>query len=109
MFFMPESPYYLISKGKDKEAMKALMWLRGSKNVTEEYEEMKISFREQEAVGSTGFGTLLSDRIYLEPFIIMLLLMFFQQFSGINAVLFYLKVSVRLRMVKIVKIYEEKY
>ena len=26
MFFMPESPYYLIGKGKEEEALKSLQW-----------------------------------------------------------------------------------
>ena len=32
MFFMPESPFYLVSKNKESEAMKSLVWLRGHAN-----------------------------------------------------------------------------
>ena len=93
MFFMPESPYYLITKGKDKEAAKALQWLRGSENVNDELEDFKREVREQKQIGSVSYIKLLSDGVYLRPFLIVMALMFFQQFSGINAVLFYLKVN----------------
>jgi hypothetical protein len=29
MFFMPETPYYLITKGKVEQAEKSMSWLRG--------------------------------------------------------------------------------
>jgi SP family facilitated glucose transporter-like MFS transporter 8 len=32
-FFVPESPYYLLAKGKREEATKALQWLRGQSRV----------------------------------------------------------------------------
>ena len=92
MFFMPESPYYLITKGKDEEALKALQWLRGSENVKDELEEFKREFRDQKQLGNISYVDLLTDGVYLRPFLIVMALMFFQQFSGINAVFFYLKV-----------------
>ena len=91
MFFMPESPYYSITKGKDAEALKSLQWLRGSENVQEEVEEFKREYREQKSLGSLSYVKLVTDAVYLRPFLIVMALMFFQQFSGINAVLFYLK------------------
>ena len=29
LFMMPESPVFLLSKGREKEARKSLQWLRG--------------------------------------------------------------------------------
>jgi hypothetical protein len=92
MFFMPESPYYLVTKNRDDEAKKSLIWLRGTDNVKEELEDLKRSHREQLSLGNVTYLDIFSKRIYLEPLAIMTLLMFFQQFSGVNAVLFYLKV-----------------
>ena len=93
MFFMPESPYYLVAKGKDAQALKCLQWLRGSENAKNVLEEVKREFSEQKLIGSVSYVNLLTDAVYLRPFLIVMALMFFQQFSGINAVFFYLKVS----------------
>ena len=30
VIFMPESPFYLVGKNRDNEALKSLIWLRGS-------------------------------------------------------------------------------
>ncbi|CAG7825446.1 unnamed protein product, partial [Allacma fusca] len=40
MFFMPDTPRYLLMKGKDQEARKALKWLRGAE--TDEQIEPEI-------------------------------------------------------------------
>ena len=93
MFFMPESPYYLVAKGKNDQALKSLQWLRGSENAKDVLEDVKREFRAQKLIGSVSYVNLLTDSVYLRPFLIVMALMFFQQFSGINAVFFYLKVS----------------
>ena len=98
MFFMPESPYYLVAKGKDAQALKCLQWLRGSENAKDVLEEVKREFREQKLIGSVSYVNLFTDSVYLRPFLIVMALMFFQQFSGINAVFFYLKVSSNLNI-----------
>ena len=103
MFFMPESPYYLITKGKDAEALKTLQWLRDSENVNDALEELKSECKDQKSLGNLSYVKLLTDAVYLRPFLIVMALMFFQQFSGINAVLFNLKVrlfSINFRFVK---------
>lgn len=88
---MPDSPYFLISKGKEGEALKALQWLRGTTEVKGELEELKRSHRAQLLLGDVSYLDLVKKQVYLKPFLIMIALMFFQQWSGINAVLFYLK------------------
>ena len=96
MFFMPESPYYLVAKGKDAQALKCLQWLRGSENAKNVLEEVKREFSEQKLIGSVSYVKLLTDAVYLRPFLIVMALMFAQQFSGMNAITFYLKVSSNL-------------
>ncbi len=103
MFFMPESPVYLISKGKEEEAKKSLHWLRGTENVGEEIEVLKQSQKAQESTGRVGILGLFKSREYFEPWLIMIIFMFFQQFSGINAVIFYLKVTFHCPLIIILK------
>ena len=88
---MPESPYYLIMRGKDAEARKALQWLRGNDyNIDGDFKELEDTFKQQEAIGTVSVKEFFTKGVYLKPAMIMLALMFFQQYSGINAVVFYL-------------------
>ncbi|KAG8142036.1 hypothetical protein E2320_006670 [Naja naja] len=48
LFFMPDSPRFLISKGKEDEALCALRWLRGQDvDYWWEYDQIKASVQEQ--------------------------------------------------------------
>lgn len=90
MFFMPESPFYLVQKQRDDQAKSALQWLRGPwYNITKEYEELKEAHRQEQETGSIKWTEILTQAKYLKPLLIVLGLMFFQQFSGINVVIFY--------------------
>ncbi len=91
MFMMPESPYYLVTKGKEQEARKALQWLRGKQyDIDDEYSEMVETHQRQQEIGTISLKDFCTKGVYLKPGLIMIALMFFQQYSGINAVLFYL-------------------
>ena len=94
MFFMPETPYYLITKNKEHEAKKSLQWLRGMENVNNELNELKRAYSEQNKLGKVSYMSLITNKVYFKPFFIMNALMFIQQFSGVNAVMFYLKVPI---------------
>ncbi|OTF73799.1 Facilitated trehalose transporter Tret1-like protein [Euroglyphus maynei] len=88
MFFMPESPSWLMSKGKLSEATQSLLRLRGHNSDT----ELEMRMLQQAEIDKQGEGFKFSSysrRPHLMPFILALLLMLFQQFSGINAVMFY--------------------
>ncbi|RXG61007.1 Facilitated trehalose transporter Tret1 [Armadillidium vulgare] len=88
MIFCKESPYYLLSKGKDKEAEEALRFFRGKDydGIESELHTIRESLEESRKKKAT-FSDLMKPHI-LKPFLMSLGLMFFQQFSGINAVLF---------------------
>ena len=46
--FMPNSPRFLLSQGKDDKALASLCWLRGKDtDYTREYEQIKDSVRKQ--------------------------------------------------------------
>ncbi|EEB19066.1 sugar transporter, putative [Pediculus humanus corporis] len=89
LFFMPETPFYLISKNKKNLAEKSLKWLRGNL-VNVELELNKIEVEVTEAAQNKGtFKDLISKKSNVNALVISLGLMLFQQLCGINAVIFY--------------------
>jgi len=50
--FMPNSPRFLLSQGKEDEALRSLCWLRGKDtDYAQEYEQIKDSVRKQVRTG----------------------------------------------------------
>lgn len=90
MFLIPETPRWFVSKGKEERARRALQWLRGKKaDVEPELKGIVKSHCEAERHASQNAIFDLLKRSNLKPLMISLGLMFFQQLSGINAVIFY--------------------
>lgn len=87
--FMPESPVYLMTIGKRTQAEDAIRWFRGKNyNVTPVIEEIQHTI-DATAGKESSVADLFKTRGNLRAFISSLGLMLFQQFSGINAVIFY--------------------
>ncbi|EFA10060.1 facilitated trehalose transporter Tret1-2 homolog [Tribolium castaneum] len=84
----PETPYYLISRDRIDKAEESLMKLRGRSRsvVSKEIIHMQSSMN-QESKGS--FGDLFKTKANRKALAISVILMSFQQFSGISAILFY--------------------
>lgn len=86
MFFMPETARWLLAHNKEERAERTLTWLRGPNvKIEGEIKEIKESFDHQEKM---SFREFLNPSI-LRPFCISMALHFFQQTTGINAVMFY--------------------
>ena len=78
------------STGKDSDARRSLLFLRGPKfNVDTELEDIRQQVKASRLVDSVGVGSLVVRREYLVPSLISIMLMFLQQFSGITAILPY--------------------
>src|SRR6185437_15774938 len=85
ILFMPESPTWLIKKGKVSEATEAMLFLYGNNpDVIVPSPSNSIETPEEKARFSDLF-----KRESWHPLLLCLGLMFFQQTSGINAILFY--------------------
>lgn len=87
--FILESPTYLVMKERSQQATKSLKWLRGDQyDPTEEIAELQNDIEERKAQTLT-FTQAMSRKTTIRGLVISLGLMFFQQVSGINAVIFY--------------------
>ena len=92
MLSMPESPFYLVRKNCEDDALKSLIWLRGSNvDVNSELEDLKKSYKKQRESPAFSYAKLFTEGVYFKPFIVALALFFNLQFSGVNAVYFNLK------------------
>ncbi|KAM3959838.1 facilitated trehalose transporter Tret1 [Aphomia sociella] len=88
-WWMPETPQYLLAKNRRRDAEKALRWLRGpDADLSGELEDMQKEV-DDASRQRAGILSIFSHRTSRMAFICSLGLMFFQQFSGINAVIFY--------------------
>lgn len=84
MMLAPASPRWLITRGRDDDARKVLSSLRGTEQIAcLEFNEIKASLAQQEG----GIGIVM--RSARRPMVVLLILTFFQVFTGINAVVYY--------------------
>ncbi|XP_063991877.1 facilitated trehalose transporter Tret1-like [Diachasmimorpha longicaudata] len=97
--FMPESPIYLLRKGKVAEARKSLMWLRSCDKTTVERELSQLQQSLQEIVESTKTPTLkdlFRDRATIKAFIIASGLFIGQHVTGYTIVVTYATLMFKL-------------
>lgn len=88
MLFTYETPRWLFSKGREHEGIHVLKILRGpNAKIAKEIDRTRHALRRTYSVAEQ-FQEFKKRSVYL-PFVIVLFLMFFQQFSGINAAVFY--------------------
>ncbi|KRY83453.1 Solute carrier family 2, facilitated glucose transporter member 3 [Trichinella pseudospiralis] len=88
--FCPESPKYLISHGNNMEKIqKDLQKLRQVENVDSEIEAIQYEMNAAAATPKVLFLDMFRDRVLRWALFISIMMMFSQQFSGINAVIFY--------------------
>lgn len=95
---MPESPQYLVAKGKNDEAKKSLQFLRGK--AYDPNAELLEFEREHELSQANPVSTrsALLRKSTIRALVISIGLMFFQQMSGINVVIFYVSDIFRVKL-----------
>ncbi len=86
LFFLPDSPRWLLLKGRETEAVKALTKLRGN-SYHAELAEIKQTLNSEK--DKTSNWALLFNKKHLPLIAIAVLVMMFQQLSGINAIIYY--------------------
>uniref|UniRef100_A0A8C8IDN3 Solute carrier family 2, facilitated glucose transporter member 8 n=1 Tax=Oncorhynchus tshawytscha TaxID=74940 RepID=A0A8C8IDN3_ONCTS len=88
MCFMPETPRFLLSQGKRREAEEAVRFLRGP-DAPAEWECARIEDASDDQVSFVlGMADLKDPGVY-KPLGVGIMLMLFQQLTGINAIMFY--------------------
>ncbi|KYB25889.1 facilitated trehalose transporter Tret1 [Tribolium castaneum] len=87
--FQPETPAFCLRRGRYDDALKALVKLRGPCEGNEsELAEIEGSLKES-LESSVSFSQTFRKKANVKALVIAFALMFFQQFSGINAVILY--------------------
>ncbi|XP_006863780.1 PREDICTED: solute carrier family 2, facilitated glucose transporter member 6 isoform X2 [Chrysochloris asiatica] len=87
--FMPNSPRFLLSRGRNEEALKALTWLRGAHtDVHWEFEQIRDNIQRQSS--RISWAETRDPHVY-RPIAIALLMRFLQQLTGITPILVYLQ------------------
>uniref|UniRef100_A0A8D0RUJ1 Solute carrier family 2, facilitated glucose transporter member 6 n=1 Tax=Sus scrofa TaxID=9823 RepID=A0A8D0RUJ1_PIG len=87
--FMPNSPRFLLSRGRDSEALQALTWLRGADaDIRWEFEQIQDNVRKQSSRMSWAEAR---DPHMYRPITIALVMRFLQQLTGITPILVYLQ------------------
>ncbi|KAM6912424.1 solute carrier family 2, facilitated glucose transporter member 2 [Xenentodon cancila] len=86
----PESPRYLyILHGKEQEAQKSLLRLKGAYDPTPDLEEMKREKEEADKEPSVSIRSLVCSSVYRQQLFVALMMHLSQQLSGINAIFYY--------------------
>ncbi|KAK5616670.1 hypothetical protein CRENBAI_001835 [Crenichthys baileyi] len=90
--FLPESPRWLLQKGRSQEARQVLGRVRGNQNIEEEYDTIRASIEEEGKEAGSGGVVILRILSYgptRRALIVGCGLQMFQQLSGINTVMYY--------------------
>ncbi len=84
---IPETPRWFIQNGKNRDATKALHWLRGKDaNIDDEFKEIERNIASQPE--KFHISDIRLSR-YFKPLILAVILHIFQKFVGVNAIEFY--------------------
>ncbi|CAG9827983.1 unnamed protein product [Diabrotica balteata] len=86
--FMPESPYWLVMKGKEEEARKSLKFLKRKEHIDEDYIQLKKDV-ERQMSDQKGLKSLIKTKSSRRGLLACIFLRFSQQLGGLNVFMAY--------------------
>ncbi|XP_046974135.1 facilitated trehalose transporter Tret1-like [Vanessa cardui] len=89
LFFLKETPLWLISKGKIDKGIKSFIWFRG--RGAEEEAELKLVLQRQNEKTDKYLMKDIFSVSFIKPFCTAILLAIVTQFNGVNSITFYAK------------------
>ena len=99
MPFLPETPRLLCSHDRKDEAVTVLARLMNTAAQDEQVQFIKIEMEEslesEQQQGADAFKDILNDKTDLKPMVrlpLYIFIQFFQQFSGVNVVVFFVTI-----------------
>ncbi|GAP72676.1 arabinose-proton symporter [Candidatus Symbiothrix dinenymphae] len=88
IIFLPETPRWLFNNGRSEESLKILKRIESEQNALNSYQQMQEEVLKSSETEKTGWKELWKPWLRI-PLIIAVGIMFFQQFVGINTVIYY--------------------
>ncbi|GAB4823874.1 hypothetical protein N2152v2_010920 [Parachlorella kessleri] len=89
---LPESPNFLVEKGRTDQGRRILEKLRGTSHVEAEFADIVAAVEIARPITMRQSWRSLFTRRYMPQLLTSFVIQFFQQFTGINAIIFYVPV-----------------
>ncbi len=89
MLRMPESPRWLVEKGRDEEALAVLETVRPKDRALAELKQVEIVRQEESEEGAVGLKAILTNKWLLRIVLVGIGVSMTQQLTGINSIMYY--------------------
>ncbi len=89
MLRMPESPRWLLAHGQADQALAVLKTIRSPERAEAEVRDIERTLRSEQTLVSPSLASILTDKWVLRILLVGISLAVFQQFTGINSIMYY--------------------